>query len=144
MNTKIIAVIGVVVIGIIIFVRFWPSDQSPSPSVGSQALAEQTRQANAVMIVVTPLNVSPSTSVWQFKTVLDTHVDDLNQDIAANVVLIGNDKQQQPLGWQGDPPGGHHREGILEFQSMTPRPRSIELRINGIGGETGTTFQWDL
>ncbi|MBX9812146.1 MAG: hypothetical protein K2Y16_11135 [Burkholderiales bacterium] len=38
-----------------------------------------------------------------------------------------------PVKWQGDPPGGHHHKGTLQFKPVSPAPASIELRIQRAG-----------
>lgn len=151
MNTKIFVGIGVIIVAIIVAVFvIEPSEDTTTTSVS--ALVAQTKEAGGVTIIATPLDISSTASVWQFKVVLDTHSGDLNQDMAAIGVIISDDgRQAKPLRWvEGSlpagkqAPGGHHREGVFEFQPMTPRPRSIELRLSGFGGAGATTFRWDL
>ncbi|HEY4483286.1 MAG: hypothetical protein A3I39_01145 [Candidatus Yanofskybacteria bacterium RIFCSPLOWO2_02_FULL_47_9b] len=150
MNTKIFVGIGAVIIAIVVAIWFLPSAEVPGPSVSPQALAEQTKQAGEIAIKVVPIDISQDALVWQFKVVLDTHSGELNQDMVAIAVLVGDNQQKPALVWQEESlpagrqaPSGHHREGVLEFTPITPRPRTVELRMSGLGSVT-QVFTWDL
>ena len=41
--------------------------------------------------------------------------------------------QHSPTVWDGAPPCGHHREGVLRFKPSSPLPRSIKLQIARAG-----------
>src|SRR3970040_1024310 len=87
--------------------------------MGAAAAAEletRTSSAAGVTVKVTPKDVAPGAATWAFAVVLDTHRKDLSDDLAKNAVLL--DAQgggHAPLAWEGAPPGGHHREGMLRF-----------------------------
>ena len=49
-----------------------------------------------------------------------------------------------PAVWEGDPPGGHHRKGVLKFDAVNPRPQDIELRITRAGEPKPRSFRWQL
>ncbi|MBI4128725.1 MAG: hypothetical protein HY460_01625, partial [Parcubacteria group bacterium] len=49
-----------------------------------------------------------------------------------------------PVAWEGDPPSGHHREGVLTFNRISPLPASIALTIAGIQGAGDYIFSWKL
>ena len=49
-----------------------------------------------------------------------------------------------PVKWEGAGPGGHHREGTLKFNAVTPTPTSIELRIARAGEAAPRSFRWQL
>jgi hypothetical protein len=53
-------------------------------------------------------------------------------------------KQYLSLAWDGTPPGGHHRRGVLRFKPLAQLPSALELRINGIGGGNARVFHWQL
>lgn len=105
-------------------------------------LAAQTREGGGVTITVTPQNLGES-EPWSFKVVFDTHTVDLNQDPVQISVLKADGKEYTPLAWDGDPSGGHHREGTLKFTAVSPRPKNIELIIKEVGG-ADRSFSWTL
>lgn len=98
-----------------------------------------------VTVVVTPHNLSNDAGSWDFKIVLDTHSADLSDDLTKSAVLIdGNGKRYMPLAWDGAGPGGHHREGVLRFKPVSPRPQSLELQIARSGEAAPRAFRWKL
>lgn len=101
----------------------------------------KTNSEGAVIITVLPKTVSESG--WEFEITLDTHSGALDDDMIAVAVLVdGADKEYAPLSWDGDPPGGHHREGILKFKALAPKPETIRIIIRGIGGINERIFTW--
>lgn len=104
-----------------------------------------TNREGSVTVKVTPLNILPGVRIWDFEVTLSTHTGMLDQDMKHVAVLAaGSGNPLQPLVWVGDPPGGHHRKGILRFQSPQLFPQFIELNINGIGGVNRRVFRWKL
>jgi hypothetical protein len=98
-----------------------------------------------VTIAVTPQDISGAAKTWNFKIVLDTHSQDLSDDLTKSAVLLdGTGAQLAPVGWDGAAPGGHHREGILRFKPVIPRPVAIELRITRSGEANPRSFRWQL
>ncbi len=82
---------------------------------------------------------------WKFDVVLDTHSVDLSYDMVQIAELInGQGNTYKPIAWEGAPPGGHHREGVLVFQSVSPTSASIELKIKDVGGVPERSFKWNL
>ena len=51
-------------------------------------------------------------------------------------------KEYKPIAWEG-PVGGHHREGMLIFNQITPNPKSVELKISNIG-DVVRSFVWQF
>lgn len=108
-------------------------------------LASRTSDGGGVRVVVTPKTVESGATVWEFEVVMDTHTKPLNEDLVRAAVLVDDSRRQHaPLAWQGDPPGGHHRQGILRFPSPTEKPKTIELQISGVGGSGTLVFRWEL
>ena len=113
-------------------------ESTPSQSL---ALESQTNSEGAVTITVTPKNLSDGT--WDFEIALDTHSEELSVDLATAVVLVDDQGTEYPaLGWEGDPPGGHHRAGVLSFAPITTQPRSVMLIIRQLGGVQERSFVW--
>ena len=108
-------------------------------------LAVQRSSSGGVTVAVTPQNLAASAKSWDFKVVLDTHSGELNDDLVKAATLI-DDKggRHAPVKWEGAGPGGHHREGTLKFNAVTPTPTSIELRIARAGEAAPRSFRWQL
>lgn len=60
------------------------------------------------------------------------------------MLVDASGKQYRPLAWEGDPPGGHHRKGVLVFESIDPPPRSVTLKLRRIGSVPERSFTWTL
>lgn len=116
------------------------------PSLAApMALAPQTRSEGGVHVKVTPKNITVGADTWDFEVALNTHSVALNQDLANTTVLVdAQGKQYLPMAWEGDPPGGHHRRGVLRFKPLAELPSSFELRISGVGGIDARVFRWQL
>ena len=111
----------------------------------SAQFATLKESANGVTITVTPGNLSADSKVWDFAVVLDTHSQDLSDDLVkAAVLLDGKGNELKPLAWEGAGPGGHHRKGVLKFEAPVPRPQTVELRINRQGETKARSFRWAL
>ena len=108
-------------------------------------LAPQNSQAGGVGISVQPTEVSAAAATWQFKVRLTTHSGSLDDDLTRTATLVDAAGKQHPAaGWDGDPPGGHHRKGVLRFKAQSPRPEALELRIQRPGESAPRTFRWKL
>lgn len=115
------------------------------PADGRPAFAAQTSREGGVNITVTPKRLTPGAPSWDFEVKLDTHTQPLNQDLARAALLIdAKGESHEPLGWDGDPPGGHHRRGVLRFSPLAGTPGTVELRILSVGGVEVRTFRWRL
>lgn len=98
-----------------------------------------------VAVAVTPKNVASDAKVWEFRVVLDTHSQDLSDDLARSAALVdAAGRRQAAVAWEGAPPGGHHREGVLKFNPLSPPPQAIELRIQRTGEAAPRVFRWPL
>ena len=98
-----------------------------------------------VTVTVTPQNLSRDTTSWDFKVVLDTHSQDLSDDLVKSSLLFdGAGGRYAPTAWDGAPPGGHHREGVLRFKALSPTPQSVELQITRSGETVPRSFRWPL
>jgi hypothetical protein len=108
-------------------------------------LAARKSSAGGVTVTVTPRNLAGSGKTWEFKVVLDTHSQDLGDDLVKTAVLLdGKGGRRAPVAWEGAGPGGHHREGVLKFAAISPRPAVIELQIQRPGESKPRSFQWHL
>ena len=114
--------------------------QTLQPSTSPiSALETQTNSNGPVTVKATP----KFSSEIAFEIALDTHSEELNADlIQAATLMDENGKEYKPLRWEGDPPGGHHREGLLAFGAINRVPRTFKLIIRQVGGIAERNFLW--
>lgn len=99
--------------------------------------------ANNVTVTVTP--DFKATDTWTFKVVLDTHSQELSDDLTKTAVLIDPaGKRYAPVAWEGAAPGGHHREGVLRFTAISPAPAYVQLQLSREKEATPRLFRWQL
>ncbi|MBI2120208.1 MAG: hypothetical protein HYT94_01130 [Parcubacteria group bacterium] len=78
-----------------------------------------------------------------FKISMDTHAGELSADMMRAAVFEDEDGTVLlPTSWEGDPPGGHHREGILHFGTFAPMPKKVDFTLLGIGTVKERKFSW--
>ncbi|HSA88754.1 MAG TPA: hypothetical protein VLF42_02530 [Burkholderiales bacterium] len=107
--------------------------------------ATQRSSANGVTVAVTPINLAAGAKSWDFTVVLDTHSQDLSDDLVKSAVLLDDKGNQfKALAWEGAGPGGHHRKGVLKFNPVAPPPQALELRISRPGEAKARIFRWGL
>jgi hypothetical protein len=112
-------------------------------ALGAAELSPQTSSESMVMITVTPH--PGGAGKWEFEVTLNTHSGALNDDLVKSAVLVTADgKQFAPTAWRGDGPGGHHRKGVLSFESTEPSTSAVELRIQRPGETAARSFRWAL
>ena len=105
----------------------------------------QKNSQSGVTVDVTPADLSAGAKTWDFNLVLDTHSQDLNDDLTKTAVLLDPSANSYvPVAWEGAGPGAHHREGVLRFKPIVPRPASVELRIQRVGETKPRSFRWPL
>ncbi|MGP1691483.1 MAG: hypothetical protein ACTS6O_03140 [Giesbergeria sp.] len=113
---------------------------------GAQAasnLPPQSSREGGVSVQVTPRLVSGST--WEFEFSINTHSGDLSEDLQKTVVLVADGgASYAPVAWEGAPPGGHHRKGVLRFKAITPQPQAIELKLQRPGEPAPRLFHWQI
>ncbi|MEB2353133.1 MAG: hypothetical protein OZ924_17200 [Burkholderiaceae bacterium] len=117
------------------------------PWVGwAQAPSTQSTRSNSqdgVTVKVTPVPQVPGTATWGFKIVLDTHSQELVDDLTRTTTLVTDDgRSLKPTAWSGSGPGGHHREGVLSFAAPEPLPGAFELRVSRAGESKTRVFRW--
>jgi len=116
-----------------------------APALSAAELAQQSSQAGGVSISVKPTDVSPTAANWLFQVSMNTHTGDLGDDLSRTAVLVDPAGKQYPAtAWQGDPAGGHHRNGVLQFKPLSPVPKALKLRIQRPGETAPRTFTWQL
>ncbi|WP_298826991.1 hypothetical protein [uncultured Piscinibacter sp.] len=113
-------------------------------TLAGASLPARTSNLQAVTVTVTPRELG-SAKPWEFEVRLNTHVQALTDDLAATAALVDDSgRRHAPEAWRGDGPGGHHREGVLVFAPIEPRPAAIELQIRRAGEPAPRSFRWTL
>jgi len=157
MNSKTAILIIAVVVGAGFLIVSLGSPSSETPTAAdTSSIPETAAEVNTewetkiddqlpVTIKITPLELGKDSATWKFQITLDTHAGSLDDDLTKVSTLIDDkDNTYKPLGWEGDPVGGHHRAGIISFEPIEPVPSYIELRIKKVGGISDRSFRWDL
>lgn len=105
----------------------------------------QMNEGGEVTVEVTPLNLSVKGETWDFSVELGTHSVDLSQDLMEVAALVDSEGNEfSPLAWEGDPVGGHHREGVLTFSALPEDESQVDLRIRTVADVPERVFVWDL
>ena len=113
-----------------------------NPALGAK-LDPQTSSQSGVTVKVTPQSLGGAN--WEFSIVLDTHSQDLSDDLMKSATLVLDaGKPIPPLAWQGDAPGGHHRKGVLRFKASAASPANVELRLQRPSEAAPRVFRWQL
>jgi hypothetical protein len=109
------------------------------------ALAARSSSERGVTVTVKPGSLAQDAKTWDFEIVLDTHSQDLGDDLPKAALLVDSDgRQYTPTAWDGAAPGGHHRKGVLRFKPVSPPPQAIELQIRRPGEASPRVFRWQL
>lgn len=107
----------------------------------SQLWVQKIDEQSEVTVIVTPIDILSQSKEWKFDITLSTHSVELDQDMTEVAILTDDSgKEYKPTAWEGST-GGHHREGVLKFNKITPIPKSVELKISGIG-DIMRSFTW--
>lgn len=116
---------------------------NPTQNKNGSSLETKESSEGPVTVAVAPQSLDSSSSTWNFDISLNTHSEELNVDLVIVSELIDDQgKSYKPISWEGAPPGGHHRSGVLKFDPISPKPKSIELKIKNIGGTAERSFKW--
>ena len=119
--------------------------EGSNEKLGENNLSLQTNSQGNVTMQVKPINISKASKIWAFEVDLETHTVELSQDLVKNAVILDDQgKGYYPVAWEGDPPGGHHRKGVLKFEAIFPIPKLVLLKINQIGDTQERVFKWEL
>ena len=106
--------------------------------------APQVSNEREIKVTATLQKIPDGAKTWCFEVALETHTKALNDDLVKSSVLIADGKQYLPQSWDGAPPGGHHRKGLLRFKAIVPPPAFVELQIRLAGDPAPRSFKWLL
>lgn len=124
-----------------------PQPPSGAPAAAAASgLAPRVDQAGGVTVKVTPRELGGGAQTWVFEVAMDTHSQDLSQDLMRVAALVdAQGRRHAPLAWEGAGPGGHHRQGLLRFKPLVGGdPEAVILEISDIGGVPVRTFRWKV
>ncbi|MFQ6134369.1 MAG: hypothetical protein ACE5KU_00950 [Nitrososphaerales archaeon] len=111
--------------------------------VQAAGLEPIVNEQNGVSFQITPIDFSYDKSVT-FEVRIDTHQGSLDFDLADVSVLETSDGRRfSPLSWEGSPPGGHHRSGILTFPDVG-ETEFLKLAIQDVNEDPERIFVWNL
>lgn len=114
-----------------------------TPAGGASAgSASETRTADAGEVTVKATLVQLGDAGAVAEVVFDTHAVELDLDVAAGATLTVGGVAWPTGGWEGDGPGGHHREGELRFSAAGPAEGDAVLTLAGLSEPL--TFRWPL
>lgn len=144
MKYTLFILIGLMVLASAFFVMFRDKpDSSLQQQTEKSSFETQTSDQGQVLIKVTPETLSEGRV--KFKIIFDTHSVDLDQDLMQIAVLADDQgNTYKPIKWDGAVPGGHHREGVLVFESVNRVTSYVELNIRNIGEVPERLFKWNL
>lgn len=110
----------------------------------AMAYERQTSKEKGVRVEVVPVQVEPGRQI-RFEVRMNTHSVPLDHDLMAVSVLDdGAGNLIEPVNWEGSPPGGHHRRGILSFPELSDRMEMMTLIIQDVSGVEKRKFQWTI
>jgi len=101
----------------------------------------QTNEQDAITVSVTPLSIFNDSGNWSFEIELTTHSAELTMELMHDAVAIDENGQEfNPISWEGDPPGGHHRSGVLIFKAMDAD--YLRLTLKNVSESGDRTFEF--
>lgn len=100
----------------------------------------RTEDAGEVTVEATLVQLGDTGAVAE--VVFDTHAVELDLDVAAGATLTVGGVAWPTGGWDGDGPGGHHREGELRFSAAGQAEGDAVLTLAGLSEPL--TFRWPL
>jgi hypothetical protein len=113
-------------------------------AAGAQ-LNEQRSAEAGVAVSVAPQAIVAGAKTWDFSVALNTHSQDLSDDLAKTTLLVDErGVEYRTVAWEGAGPGGHHRSGVLKFAAGKRLPQSLEMRMSRPGEAKPRSFRWQL
>ena len=115
-------------------------------ALASDAYAYKTKsnKKNSIRVDVRPVQLLPGKPI-KFEIRMNTHSGDLSQDLIAVCSLKDSSgREYRPINWEGSPPGGHHRSGVLEFSELGEGAESITLVIREVANVPERVFNWSI
>jgi len=108
------------------------------------SFAPQENEGGSVTVTVKPKVLKVGEKPI-FEVEFNTHSVELSFAIE-KLSYLTDDKGKtfnQPV-WNGSPPGGHHRSGILTFTEILSETKYVELIIKDVAGISERKFRFEL
>ncbi len=103
-----------------------------------------SNRENRVRVDVVPVQLESGKSA-KFEIRMNAHSGDLSQDlVSVSTLKDDNGREYRPVDWQGAPPGGHHRTGVLEFPALNGNTKSVTLVIRDVANVPERVYKWNL
>lgn len=143
-KTSLFFLAGIVILFMVSLAVIFRPPASPRTTSEVIQLIPQENSGGEVDVKVTPLVLKVGEKP-QFRLEFNTHSVELDFDVAKVTSLVTD---RGPLSgeasWDGSPPGGHHREGILTFSFPLKSTSSVNLILRDISGIPKREFIWQL
>lgn len=125
----------------LIFVLLMSSALWPGSAPQAGAVTEElVNDLNGVTFTIKPTDYDGDGIA--FSTTIDTHSGALDFDMTKISRLVVDGTTYEPILWDGAPPGGHHRSGVLVFPNQTGGSGEMSLTIIGVADVPERVFQW--
>jgi len=130
---------GLTAAGLLLGVSLLASGCGGDEPATASVLPERSVKVAQVTVAAVPERLDAAGAVLRLK--LDTHTTPLDMDLpgAARLSVGGRDWPAQT--WEGDGPGGHHREGTLRFRAEGPATGPVRLVVDGLGQPAELTWR---
>jgi hypothetical protein len=121
-----------------VFVASRGGDDRNADGPTAPGLDARTVNAGEIEIKIQPHQLDAQGAV--FGVALDTHSTELSMDLDSAQLQV--DGTTWPItGWDGDGPGGHHREGELRFEPAGAITGTARLTLDGFGEPVEVDWQ---
>ncbi len=125
----------------LIFILLMSSALWPGSAPQAGAVTEElVNDLNGIKFTIKPTDYEGEGIA--FSTKIDTHTGALDFDMTQISRLVVAGTTYEPILWDGAPPGGHHRSGLLVFPNPTGGSGEMSLTIVGVGDIPERVFQW--
>ena len=103
-----------------------------------------SNKKNGVRVDVVPVQLEFGKTA-KFEIRMNTHSGDLSQDlVSVSTLKDDSGREYRPVDWQGAPPGGHHRTGVLEFPALNGNAKWVTLVIRDVANVPERIYKWNL
>ncbi len=118
--------------------------ENVSGSIEKIKLESQTDTRNSISIEVLSENFT-FYEPFEFLIRFNTHSGNLGFEVDKITFLEDSEGNiYNPISWDGDTAGGHHRSGKLLFKALNKKVSIIQLTIKNIYGIEERVFKWEL
>ena len=125
-------VVMLMILSVILVLYSFSITSSGEDTKESGGFTLMTKEVDGVTVSALPIG---SGSQFNFQIELDTHFIELSYKLEDQSYLVSDVGEViKPLRWEGDPPVGHHRKGVLIFPTFNSTPKGVTLYIEGVEG----------